>query len=281
MESEGLKEFLSTVGDAVHSVNTICVGLTSVRSGKAVKPDDLTIGWSTSDPKNSASKARSFALKGSLVFVEEALLKYLDFLKLCTNENEPLRRALTTEGAADRVAAVTKHLSIERPYWGPMVVLLVRWRNKVVHNSSGKLTSNQKKVLLDNRVALKKNHADIDIEKTLEHFGENKITLKDFTTLIAITIRYVRALDSSLEPIIDTMYGFGERLKMKGLVSDYNKIFSHTSKSRREAKLNGFLRTHFPDTLDSFKRVILEHGRYSSDLTEKWSEYQNPQWPTQ
>ncbi|MCP1319424.1 hypothetical protein [Halomonas sp. 707B3] len=266
MESEGLKQFLEVVGDAVHSVNTICVGLAAVRAGTAKKPDDLTIGWKSSNPETSASKARVFALRASLVFVEEALLKYLDFLKDCSTEDERLYKALSTEGAADRVVEISKYLSDAEPYWWPMVVLLVRWRNRVVHSAKIGLAPLQKKILLEHEQVLKQRHAGIEIRKTLENFESSQITLKDFTTLIAITVRYVRALDEQLEPQLHTMQGFISRLEQRGLVEVFDNVMKANGESTRRRKLRSFLDTEFSKIPDTFFEDIFHHGPIRQDI---------------
>lgn len=260
MESEGLKCFLNVVGDAVHSVNTICVGLAAVRAGTVKKPEDLTIGWSSSNPETSASKARVFALRASLVFVEEALLKYLDFLKDCSTEDERLHKALATEGAADRVIEVSKSLLDVEPYWCPMVVLLVRWRNRVVHNAKIGLTVHQRKILLDHEQVIKERHAGIGIKQTLDNFDSSQITLKDFTTLIAITVRYVRALDEELEPKLHTMQGFISRLEQRSLVVVFDNVMKANGESTRRRKLRSFLDTEFSNIPDTLFEDIFRHG---------------------
>lgn len=260
MNSEGLKQFLGAVGDAVHSVNTICVGLTSVRSGTVAKPEDLTISWSSSDPATSAAKARLFALRASLVFVEEALLKYLGFLRSCTFDDEKLRKALSTEKAADKVIEVSKHLPSAEPYWCPMVVLLVRWRNRVVHSSNVGLTVNQKNLLIDNAQLLKDRHAGIDIEKTINNFGSDQITLKDFTTLIAITVRYVRHIDEELEPNIHTVDGFVDRLKQRDLIEAYNGVMNANGEATRRRKIKAFMNTEFSDISDELIESLSKYG---------------------
>ncbi|AWL10820.1 hypothetical protein HMF8227_00314 [Saliniradius amylolyticus] len=265
MESEGLKQFLEVVGDAVHSVNTICVGLAAVRTGTVTKPDDLTIGWKSSNPETSASKARIFSLRASLVFVEEALLKYLDFLKDCSTEDEILYTALSTEGAADRVVEVSKCLSDAKPYWWPMVVLLVRWRNRVVHSAKNGLTPRQRKLLLEHEQVIKQRHAGIDIQQTLDNFDSSQITLKDFTTLIAITVRYVRALDEQLEPQLHTMQGFISRLEQRGLVEVFDNVMKANGESTRRRKLRSFLDTEFSKIPDTFFEDIFHHGPIRQD----------------
>jgi hypothetical protein len=262
MESEGLKDFLEIVGDAVHSVNTICVGLSAVGSGEAKKPDDLTISWSTSDPATAAAKARLFALRASLVFVEEALLKYLEFLADCSTDDENLIKAVKTEGAANRIFEVSKFLSNVETYWWPMVVLLVRWRNKVVHHSASSLTVHQRKILINHADELNKRHAGIDITRTLENFESGQITLKDFTTLIAIAVHFVRALDKQLEPRIHSLEGFEQRLRQRGLLETFNKIMNANGETTRRRKLALFLKSEFSDLTDVFVEEIYKNGPF-------------------
>ncbi|MBW2941382.1 hypothetical protein [Zhongshania aquimaris] len=263
MESEGLNKFLEIVGDAVHSVNTICVGLSSVASGAAVKPSDLTIGWSSSNPDTAAAKARLFALRGSLVFVEEALLKYLDFLKACLTDEPKISTALASEGAAERVIGVSKFLSNAEPYWWPMVVLLIRWRNKVVHESTIRLTVHQANLLTNNADALKNKHAGIEISQTLSNFESGQITLKDFTTLIAVTVRFVRMLDEELEPRLHTLEGFEIRLKQRNLVRVFNQLMNSNGEETRRRKLKAFLQSEFSAVPDTFFEEIYKNGPIS------------------
>lgn len=261
MESEGLKQFLNVVGDAVHSVNTLCVGLTSVSQGTAKKPDDLTITWSTQNPGLAAAKARTFALRASLVFVEEALPKYLDFLELCAFEDGKLQNALRIQRSADRVSEVARLLPQKEDYWEPMVVLLVRWRNRVVHNSQADLSALQRKKLMSNAEALAKNHANIDIEESLKNFNSNRITLKDFTTLIAITIRFVRSLDEQIEPKIRTLDGFKQRLQERDLTQTFKQVMSANGEETRRRKFEAFLRTEFSALGDGFEEEVYENWR--------------------
>jgi len=262
MESEGLRKLLETVGDAVHSVNTICIGLASVASGNAEKPENLTIGWSSSNPEIAAGKARLFALRSSLVFVEEALIQYLDFLEACSTDDLKIKKALSNEGAAERVIEISKLLSPAEPYWWPMVVLLVRWRNLVVHSSRTRLTIHQTNLLLKCAKNLQNNHAGIKIEQTLANFESGQITLKDFTTLIAVTIRYVRVLDEELEPRIHTIEGFEHRLKQRNLLKVFNQVMNSNGEQTRRRKLSAFLKSEFSSIPDVFFEEIYSNGPF-------------------
>ena len=93
MQSPYLNDFLKNVGDAVHSINTIVVGLNSIKNGTYEKPDDLTITWKTSDNSFSSTRARQFALKSSLIYIEDSLAIYLKDCRTLT-ENEILKSIL-------------------------------------------------------------------------------------------------------------------------------------------------------------------------------------------
>lgn len=93
MQSPYLNDFLKNVGDAVHSINTIVVGLNSIKSETYEKPDDLTITWKTKDPSFSSARARQFALKSSLIYIEDSLSIYLKDCRPLT-DNEILKSIL-------------------------------------------------------------------------------------------------------------------------------------------------------------------------------------------
>jgi hypothetical protein len=259
MNSDGLKQFLDRVGDAVHSVNTICVGLSGVAAGVIVKPPDMTITWSSRDPTTASARARAFALRGALVFVQEALLDYLNFVALCSNHSPDLSAALKVEGDAKRVTALSRFISDAEPYWEPLVVLLIHWRNKVVHNSRATLTAAQLKVLTCSADDIRGKHAGIDVARTITNFSSGKITLKDFTTLISVTIRFVRHVDRQLAPKVTTWSDFKALLLRRGLERTFKAVMSANGFETRERKLKSFLRAEFPSVEISVAQEILLH----------------------
>ncbi len=249
MESEGLKVFLNSVGDAVYSLNTICVGLNAVSNGGVEKPDDLTISWDANDPKQTSIQARSFAVRSSLVFVEEALLEYFKYLSNCPEQPPKIVTAVKVDGAAKKVEELSAQVPRLESYWMPMVVLLVRWRNQVVHNSKTSLSPSLRRTLLDNANIIKDRHAAIDIAKTLSNFDARKITLKDFTTLISVTIRYVRHLDEELKPYITSSSSLRNQIIARELVSDYKNVLGVNGDDKQKKKFDNFIRSNFPSLI--------------------------------
>jgi hypothetical protein len=258
MESEGLKVFLRSVGDAVYSLNTICIGLNAVSRGGIEKPDDLTISWDTNDPKQTSMQARSFAVRSSLVFVEEALLEYFKYLSNCPEQPPKIVTAVNADGTAKKVEELSTQVPSLESYWMPMVVLLVRWRNQVVHNSKTSLSSNLRKTLLENADVIKDRHAAIDIAQTLSNLDARKITLKDFTTLISVTIRYVRHLDQKLAPHITSSTSLRNQIVARELVSDYKNVLGVNGEDKQKKKFDNFIRSNFPSLIGALSDALFK-----------------------
>lgn len=249
MESEGLKIFLNSVGNAVYSLNTICVGLNALSKGDVEKPDDLTIRWDTNNPKRASINARSFAVRSALVFVEEALLEYFRYLADCPDQPPKIVAAVKAEGAAKKVEELSAQVRGLESYWMPMVVLLVRWRNQVVHNSKTSLSPSMRITLLENADEIKKKHAAIDIAQSLSNLDTQKITLKDFTTIISVTIRYVRHLDKELNPYIISIDSLRNHIVARELVADYKNVLGANGEDKQKKKFDNFIRSNFPSLI--------------------------------
>jgi hypothetical protein len=258
MESEGLKVFVKSVGDAVYSLNTICVGLNAVSKGDVEKPADLTISWESSDYKQSAISARSFAVRSALVFVEEALLEYFKYISNCPNQPTKIILAVKTDGAAKKVEKLSSQVSNLEPYWAPIVILLIHWRNQVVHNSNTSLSTVFRNILADNKDVIKTRHAAIDISQTLSNFDSKKITLKDFTTMIAVTIRYVRQLDFELSPNINSAESLRNQLINRDLVVDFKNVIGVNGVDKQKKKFDNFIKSNFPSLIGGQSDTLFE-----------------------
>ncbi|WP_040433325.1 hypothetical protein [Chlorobium ferrooxidans] len=259
MESLGLTEFLKTVGRAVHSMNTICVGLHGVGTGKYEKPDDLTISWNTKDPCASSRTARQFAVESALVFIEEALLQYLKYVLNHPAAPSSMKAAMQEEKAADKVDKLSKQIQLKEVYWAPIVILLIHWRNRIVHHSSkAKLSDNQEKILIDNQDKIRSNHANIDISETLAHFSERKITLKDASTIIAITIRFVRDIDEFLQLYIVTPNNIRYFIEYLDIVDEYKEQLKANGIEVKSRKIKQLFKTYLPFVSEDFVVQVIE-----------------------
>ena len=259
MESEGLKQFLKSVGNSVFFLNTICVGLDGVANGTVKKSDGLTISWDPRDPKATALSARAHAIKSSLIFVEEALANYISFLGNCASQRSAIQSACNADGVAEKVTKLSKQINGALPYWEPIVVLLVRWRNKIVHNSSTDLSNHYRNILIKHETAIRENHAAISIRETLDNFDTGRITLKDFSTLIAITIRFIRHIDEKLIPSISDIESFATIISEKDLGVVYKNILGVNGNKMQNRKFYKFVDNHFPSISDAEKEFLFKH----------------------
>lgn len=247
MESLGLSEFIKSVGNSVHSLNTICVGLHGVETRIYMKPDDLTITWDPKDPCWSARKSRAFAINAAIVFVEEALMEYIRYLAKHPAAPDVLKQTTKIDGGAERIDHICAHYKPEKEYWGPFVSLLVHWRNRIVHPaSSAKLNSSQESKIKEHTEEIRAFHAQIDVAETLKHFHAKSITLKDASTLIAITIRFARHLDETLQLDTATYEKIPYWLKHLNLENQYMSICKSNGTEDRARRLRQFFKTNLP-----------------------------------
>lgn len=250
MESEGLKQFLNSIGDAVYSLNTVCVGLEGVASGKVTKPKGLTITWRTNDPVRTAMSARGFAIRSSLVMSEAALDNYINFLSTCENQTSKVVAACKEDGTANRIAMLSKQVSDLENYWLPFVTLMVRWRNKIIHNSASRFSPLHRKIIQENSSLIKSRHAGILVDETIDNYDIDKITLKDFSTFIAITIKFVRHIDKYLEPTVANIETFEKQLKERNLESIFKRVIGVNGKDKQKTKFKSFINSNFTSISD-------------------------------
>jgi hypothetical protein len=147
--------------------------------------------------------------------------------------------------SADRIRALDEFFDFEQPYWTNCIVLLIRWRNMIVHRKSvGNLTHKELTILSQNSTDIKSNHANIDINETISNFNNNLMTLKDATTLIAIAIRFARSIDEELFKSVDKIEIVESYVKRKKLTNIYNDILSCNNLKIKERKFKNFIKTN-------------------------------------
>lgn len=243
-----LKRFLKKIGQSVLFINTIVVALSNLSKTeieKIEKDGGLSIYWQPKESKDEMDdllkNSRRYALSSSLVLVQDSLIDYINALSRILNLN-------SQNNAVEKIEEIFIFVQKQEipKYWLPMLVLLVFWRNKIVHNSGSRYPPKYKKILIDSFDEIKSNHASIDINKTLENFDNNRITLKDFSTFISIAIKSVKIFDKAL------CYDYLDEDKFIAFIkiddSKYkanlfylNKILSVQPKTKRESKFSNFM----------------------------------------
>ena len=246
MQTPALRQFLREVGKIVHHLNSIAVGLSAVEQGLATKPAGLDISWHPADPVASGRQARSFALRSTIVMVSELLGEYIAQLARFPSCKDLV---LPPKGERDqKLEAVKDFFSILEVelFLGPL--LLVHWRNRIIHRKSNAgLTNAQRDQLISCKEVLCRSYKNLDPSLLLSHFDSNSPTLKDTSSLVAMTINFTKSADgcvkepSSKEEVVEwiTLLGIGDQLDRVKRIS--------SSKGKPEIGLRSFLDTHCPN----------------------------------
>jgi len=257
--TQALADFLTVIGSGVADLNTIAVGLAAIGPDH-IKPEGLNVSWSPSDPVTAARKARKAAVHAAMVVAVEALSQYVRaIIKLPRFEklNEEWRLRRPTPSAAERFSELTKMLLSSPPqgrtpsevdfrYRTCCVLLLIHWRNRHVHtDSNAELTHQEKQLIHSQDKYIREAYAGLDVDQLFGDFKKNRPTLKDATTLIAMAIQEVRAMDEAVFACQDAAdlnawldhYELTDRIKI---------IQRDTKPERQRASILRILHTHAP-----------------------------------
>jgi hypothetical protein len=235
---------LNDVGDAVSSLNTLVVGLDAVEKGHK-KPDALDISWNPSDRIIAARKSRKFVLEAIIVRVSEGLLEFINALgKLPRLKAVSSKWDVNTKNAIKVNDVFTAFLGDN--YLVPAAVLVVHWRNRIVHRgSNAKLKQNQKQALQSHETEIAENYKGLSVDCLLCHFEEKRPTLKDVSSLIAICINLGRHIDKTLhmnlsKPDLDAW------LEHYGLTPMINRVKAETKPEKRDASIRRIFQAQAP-----------------------------------
>jgi hypothetical protein len=197
MASPPLARFLRSLGKVQHHLHTVVVGLSAVEKGIATKPEDLDIAWKAHDTTGSAREARRFLLRSTLIFVAEELNEYATHILTY--------RALATGGPTlpehrvQRILALAQPDDVDPTFLTVAPLIVCHWRNRIVHrNSSARLTVAERQRLLAQSEFARASYKEVDVARLLRDFEGDQPTLKDVTVLLAMSVRFVRQVDSML-----------------------------------------------------------------------------------
>ncbi len=253
MQTPEFRQFLDEVGKVVHHLNTIVVGLAAVETGLATKPDSLDVSWSPADPRSSGRQARAFTLRATLVMVAEELGAFVE-----GTASSPACPGLQYPPKADRavkLTAIKDFLSIEEDhlFLGPL--LLVHWRNRIIHRASkANLSKAQRAKLVSESALVKEKYKNLDPNLLLEHFDKSTPTLKDVSSLVAMTINFVKCIQSkviapnSRESVLQWIAHFG-------LAEELDRVKRvATAKGKPDEGISHFLNSHEPSLAEAYTR---------------------------
>ncbi|SDN72030.1 hypothetical protein [Polaromonas sp. JS666] len=251
MPTPALRPFLDATGRIVHHLNTIVVGLSAVEGGTAVKPATMDITWAPHDPRTSSRQARAFALRSTLVFLSEEVNIYLDRHTTFPGVKRPAD--WESKSKTDRLLAVWRHWKLDEDFILAGALLVGHWRNRNVHRkSNARLTDAQRKLFVDAAEEIGEKFKNLDPRQTLEHFEKDTPTLKDVSSLTAMTIRCVKRLDEAV-PEPKSADEVNEWFSALGLAGDLDRVRRVSAAKGTEAVgVSTFLRTHCPELLDAY-----------------------------
>lgn len=199
VHSEALHVLLRDIGEAVFALNTAVVGLDAVEKGHK-KPETLDISWQPRDRKIAARTSRKFIVESVMIHASEAIHQFtLALSKL--SRFEPARAQWKgNTSTSEKISTICAAVLDRDDYLVPAVVLLVHWRNRIVHASSNaKLKHHERQALLKNRAIICDRYKGLDISELLRHFEAQRPTLKDASSLIAMTINLARKMDHAMQ----------------------------------------------------------------------------------
>lgn len=261
MESIELKKFLKEVGESVHSMNTIAVALSYFPDkGKIEVPKGLDISWKPKDIKNSKFKSRNYAVRSSYVYSAESLFEYLEGISKNPfwsypniNFNGAEKKALKVFNFLSSIPEIDKEMTI-------LCELLCHWRNRIVHMniSNASISSKKRDYLTEKRDVIYDKFHHFDIEQALQNFNKKRITLKDASTLITISIKCVRAVDKYFFQGILEASSTNKLIGAFKTDTSFNNIYKQADSTKRNRQLFRWLEVNYPYLPDSKKEDILK-----------------------
>lgn len=245
-----LKDLLISVGEAVANLNTAVVGLDAVEQGHE-KPETLNISWTPNDRIAAARKSRRFLVEAVLVRVAEALSEFAS-----ATARLPRFSAIrdTWDGKtsrAERLADVAAEALGSENYLVAGTVLLIHWRNRVVHpRSQATLTSLQEKKLRAASQEIEQTFAGLSVDRLLKDFQIGRPTLKDISSLIAMSIRTAREIDKAVNCLSkDDLDVLLEHYNLKDRIAE---IEAQTTPTKRHASVVRLLRSSAPGLVRAY-----------------------------
>jgi hypothetical protein len=251
---------LKEVGEAVANLNTMVVGLDAVEKGHQ-KPPTLNISWNPIDRVSATRKARKFILESALVRVVESFSQFISALSTLRKFDETRAAWRGNTSLSEKASAISKHAIGKDHYLISATVLLIHWRNRIIHtNSHAKLTSTEENVLREAGAEIEKSFSGLKIEITLSHFKAQIPTLKDISSLISMCIRSAREIDRATFKTLS-------KDDLDSLMSFYgiNSLLAKVKTETRPEKIDASIRRVFESIAPKLLEDYLRHYHSISD----------------
>lgn len=253
--SVAFSKLLDDIGEATTNINSLVVGLDAVEQGYP-KPIGLDISWNPVDRSAAARKARKFAVEAVLVRASEAINQYVSAISVLPRFGElreGWRMARSQPSNAQKIEEISYTiLATDKDYLVPAVLLLVHWRNRIVHeNSTASLKPQQKRLLQESEDEIGKRYKALSIDCLLCHFQEQRPTLKDVSSLISMTLNLARKLDLQVHEC-KSREDVAAWLDHYRLMSVIDKVMSTSAPGKVEESVRRIFRTSAPQLADAY-----------------------------
>ena len=249
--SQPLQLLLRDIGEAVFALNTAVVGLDAVEKGHP-KPETLSVSWTPRCRKTAARKSRKFLLESVLVRVSATITEFVSALSKLPRFEVTREKWQNYTKVSKRISMIATTVLDEDDYLIPGVVLLVHWRNRIVHpNSNANLKHHEEQNLLRNEGIISERYDGLKTTKLLKHFSDQRPTLKDTSSLISMTINLARKLDRNMQLDLSKA-DLDAWLEHYQLIPRIKKIEMETSPEKYRASVCQLLKSRAPRLLDAY-----------------------------
>ena len=203
-ESRGRRRFKDLLGQANHLIVTSLVGLDGVERGLVTTPPlDLHAAWSPKDPIISARRARRLLLDMVLVRAVDSVDVYIRAVRQQPSliQIPVLRNRIDGAGRSvlQKVMALEDHYGSADPVIFAMVLTMVAWRNKGVHEDADtRIEDRFGEILRSNASTIADQYRGLDVVRLLNGFQSSEPTFKEVASLISAAQEFVVTLERLL-----------------------------------------------------------------------------------
>ena len=131
--------------------------------------------------------------------------------------------------------------------------LITHWRNRIVHESKSHLNKSEKSLLRESEQEIHATYKHLSVDRLLAHFEEGRPSLKDVSSLIAMSINLARRIDQQLGASI-TQADLDRLIQYYGLLEPIQTIQVTTTPSKIDASVDRVFKSLAPQLLEAYRQ---------------------------
>lgn len=256
--SVALDQLLDDIGKTSFYLKTVVVGLDAVERGHE-KPETLDIKWEPADRISAARMSRHFAVEAFIVRASEALSFFIKTYAALPRFAPITTRWTKDTGLTEKVDNLGSNLIGDSNYLISGAVVLVLWRNRVVHNGRFMLPPKYARVLHAEAQNIHDSYRNLEIALLLDHAINGRPTLEDVFSLVAMTINLARSMD-------ERVYASFNKSDVLAWISHFDlvpsirKVMRETAPERIEKSIRQVFKSNIPHLEADFLRFCAPDG---------------------